>query len=379
MFFKDIIGQKEVKERLISSVQSNRISHAQLFFEQEGAGGLPLALAYSQFIHCTKRTADDSCGECPSCTKHAKLVHPDLHFVFPIALSKEIRVSTALISEWRTALLENPYLTLENWFDQLEVENKQPVIAVDESAEILKKLSLTTFEGEYKIMIIWHPEKMNIQAANKLLKILEEPPDKTLFILVTPEEDQLLRTIVSRTQMIKIRGIADADMIDALVTRHELKKEDAVKIAFQANGSYPAARAVMERNEQAVFNLETFRNWMRSCLKFDAPKVLSIINALEAVKRERQKLFINYALDLIRECLVYSYGEKSMVRLSGEELDFVTKFSSFIHAANGRKFIEAMDKASMHIERNGNAKIIFLDLSFTMNELLNIPKPVEVL
>lgn len=378
MFFRDIIGQSEAKQCLLSTVSGNRISHAQLFFGHEGYGALPLTLAYAQYIHCTNRGADESCGECPSCQKYAKLVHPDLHFVFPIAMSKDVRVSTHLIAQWREALLENAYLTLDEWFDKIEADNKQPVIGTDESGEILRKLSLTTFEGEYKIMIIWLAEKMNITAANKLLKILEEPPDKTLFLVVTENEDQLLRTIVSRTQLVKVRAIADADLRDALMQRHGLSFEDAEKVAFQSDGSYATARQVINRNEQAAFNLATFQKWMRAALKFDGPKVISAVDELATVGRERQKNFLLYALTLVRESLLLNYADQSLVRMSGEELAFISKFAPFIHAANGEKFIEELDKAFSHIERNGNAKMIFLDLSFKANELLNIPKPQAV-
>jgi DNA polymerase-3 subunit delta' len=377
MFFRDIIGQAEIKQRLVSSVSSNRISHAQLIFGPEGCGSLPIAAAYARYIHCTNRGADDSCGECPSCQKYNKLVHPDLHFVFPIALSKDLRVSSNVIAEWREAFLDNPYLTLDEWFSRLEAENKQAVIGQEESGEILKKLSLTTFEGEYKIMIIWMPEKMNLVASNKLLKILEEPPAKTLFLLVTESEDQLLRTIVSRTQLVRMRKITDEELREALVKRHELASADAEKIAFQADGNYAFARSLLERSEQAEYNLATFQKLMRSSLKFDPAKVLAVVDDLAGIGRERQKQFFSYSLDLIRECLLLGYGDKSMVRMAGEELDFIQKFSKFIHAANGEKIIEELNLAMKHIERNGSAKIILLDLAFRLNELINIPRPVE--
>ena len=196
MFIHDIIGQPEIKQRLSSSVASNRISHAQLIFGPEGCGSLPMAVAYARFIHCTKRNETDACGECPSCQKYNKLVHPDLHFAFPIKNLKETPVSDSFIAEWRDAFLENPYLTIDDWSEKIEAENKQLIIPEKESGEILRKLNLTTFEAEYKIMIIWMPEKMNLTSANKLLKILEEPPDKTLFLLVTEQEDQPGRAAV---------------------------------------------------------------------------------------------------------------------------------------------------------------------------------------
>lgn len=376
MFFRDCIGQQEVKQRLLNTVSGNRVSHAQLFFGPPGAGALALALAYARYIQCTNRGAEDACGACPSCTKYDKLVHPDLHFVYPVALSKDVRVSTHVITEWRKAFLENAYLTLDEWFGQLEAENKQAVIGTEESGEVLRKLSLTTYEGEYKIMLVWMAEKMNLQAANKLLKILEEPPDKTLFLLVCENEDHLLRTIVSRTQLVKVRRIADADLRDALVQRHGLALADAEKIAYQADGNYAAARLLLERNENAAFYLAAFQRWMRAGLKFDAQKVIATVDELAGIGRERQKQFLGYSLALVRDSLVLNYGDASLVRLTGEELGFVQKFAPFVHKGNGERFMDELNTAAQHIERNGSPKIIFMDLSFKLNELLNVPKPV---
>lgn len=376
MFFRDIIGQSEIKQRLTASVASNRISHAQLIFGPEGCGSLPVAVAYARYIHCTNRGADDSCGECPSCTKYNKLVHPDLHFAFPIKSMKETPVSDSFIAEWRDAFLDNPYLSIDEWTAKIEADNKQLIIPEKESGEILRKLNLTTFEAEYKIMIIWMPEKMNLTSANKLLKILEEPPEKTLFLLVTESEDQLLRTIVSRTQLVRMRKIADEELRDAMMKRHELAQSDAEKIAFQADGNYSFARSLLERSEQAAYNLATFQKLMRSSLKFDPAKVLAVVDDLAGIGRERQKQFFSYSLDLVRECFLLGYADQSLVRMAGEELEFITKFSKFIHAANGERIIEELNLAMKHIERNGAPKIILLDLAFKLNELINIPRPV---
>ncbi len=374
MFFRNIIGQQDVIQRLLQTVANNRISHAQLFFGPQGSGSLALAFAYARYIHCTARTAEEACGQCPSCVKYDKLVHPDLHFVHPIALSKDVRISTDVVTEWRQAILADPYLTLEGWLNRLEAENKQAVIGTEESGEILRKLSLTTYEGEYKIMLIWLPEKMNASAANKLLKILEEPPDKTLFLLVTENEDQLLRTIVSRTQLVKVRRIADDELRRALMLRHEMSESDAAKMAYQADGNYAAALRLLERDEQAAFNLATFQSWMRASLKFDAAKVMAVVDELASIGRERQKHFLAYALDIVRDSLLMNYGDPSLVRLSGEEEAFVKKFAPFIHTANGERFIEELNKAYRDIERNGSPKIVLMDMSFRMNELLNVPK-----
>lgn len=375
MFFKEIIGQSEIKKRLTSSVASNRISHAQLIFGPEGCGTLPMALAYARYVHCTNRGENDSCGECSSCVKYNKLVHPDLHFAFPFKNLKETPVCDSFIPQWREMILTNPYFTIDEWGEEIEVENRQLLIPEKESGEILRKLNLTTFEAEFKIMIIWMPERLNLTSSNKLLKILEEPPEKTLFLLVTEKEDELIRTIVSRTQLIGMHKIHDDDLRDAIMERHTLAKSDAEKIAFQADGNYSAARFLIDKNENAAFNLATFQKFMRASLKFHPAKVLSVVDELAAIGRERQKQFLSYSLDIVRECLLLNYADPSLVRLAGEELEFVTKFSPFIHAANGEKIIAEFNLASKQIERNGAAKIIFLDVAFKINELINIPKP----
>ena len=375
MLFKEIIGQQAVKERLVRSYKEGRISHAQLFLGPQGSGSLPMALAYAQFISCTNKSEDDSCGACSSCVKYNKLVHPDLHFVYPVALSKDVKTSTDVAVEWREAFLDNPYITLFSWFEQLAAENKQAVIGTEESGEILRKLSLTTYEAEYKIMIIWQAEKMNPSAANKLLKILEEPPDKTLFLLVCENEDQLLRTIVSRTQLIKINKIKDVDLMEALVSLHGQTAEAAEKISHLADGNYAEALLLISENENAGQNLASFQKLMRASIKFDPKAVISWIEEINAGGRERQKNFLNYALHILRESAMMNYGDDSLVKLSGDEQEFVKKFSPFIHGANIERFIEELNKAHFHMERNASAKILFMDLAFKFNELLSVPKP----
>ncbi|MDQ3048847.1 MAG: DNA polymerase III subunit delta', partial [Bacteroidota bacterium] len=280
MLFKEIIGQQAAKERLIRSVKEGRISHAQLFLGPQGCGSLALAVAYAQFISCSNKQEDDSCGTCSSCIKCNKLVHPDLHFVYPVALSEKVRTSSAVASQWREAFLDNPYITLFQWFESLSAENKQAVIGTEESGEILRKLSLTTYEAEYKIMIIWQAEKMNQQSANKLLKILEEPPDKTLFLLIVESEEQLLRTILSRTQLIKINRIADEELSEALVNIHGLSADAAEKTAHLADGNYAEALLLISENENASQNLASFQKLMRASIKFEPKAVMSWIDEM---------------------------------------------------------------------------------------------------
>lgn len=375
MQFKEVIGQHAIKERLIRSVKDGRISHAQLFLGPQGSGSLALAVAYAQYICCANKLEDDSCGQCSSCIKYNKLAHPDLHFVYPVALSKDVRTSTDVAAEWRSAFLDNPYISLFNWFELLEAENKQAVIGVEESGEILRKLSLTTYESEYKIMIIWQAEKMNQQSANKLLKILEEPPDKTLFLLICENEEQLLRTIVSRTQLIKVNKISDHELAEALVSLHGISADIAEKTAHLADGNFSEALLLISENENAAQNLASFQKLMRACLRFDAKAVMAWIEEIAAAGRERQKNFLNYALHIMRESLVLNYADPSLVKLGADEQDFVKKFSPYIHTNNIEAFMEELNKAHFHMERNANAKILFMDLAFRFNELLNLPKP----
>lgn len=378
MQFKEIIAQDSVKNRLTQSVKDSRISHAQLFLGKSGSGSLALAVAYAQYIFCKNRTESDSCGICPACNKVSKLIHPDLHFAYPVALSKDVRTSTNVIAEWREAFLSNPYLNIEDWFNYLEAENKQPVIATEESAEILRKLNLTAYESEYKIMIIWMAEKLNPAAANKLLKILEEPPEKTLFILVCENEDQLLRTILSRTQLIKINKIADADLKNILVSKHNISETNATQIAFLADGNYNEALKHLEVLEEENFNFISFRDWMRLCLTLDIEKLIPWIDAFSKNGREKQKNFLLYALQISRECMMMNYGGSALVKLENEELTFANKFAPFINGNNAEKFIDELNKAHYHLERNANPKILFLDLSFILHDALKAANPVAV-
>ena len=376
MLFKEVIGQQAVKERLLRSVKEGRISHAQLFLGPPGSGNLAMAVAYAQYISCNNKQEAESCGQCASCIKYNKLVHPDLHFVYPVALSKDVRTSSDVLAEWRNAFLNNPYITLFNWFEQLNAENKQAIIGVEESGEILRKLSLTTYESEYKIMIIWQAEKMNQAAANKLLKILEEPPDKTLFLLICENEEQLLRTIVSRTQLIKINKLKDEELAEALIENNGVAADVAQKTAHLSDGNYAEALQLINENENAAQNLASFQKLMRASLKFDPKAVLAWIDEIAAAGRERQKNFLSYALHIMRESLILNYADSSLIKLGTDEQDFVKKFSPFIHTSNVERFIEELNTAHYHMERNANPKILFMDLAFKFNELLNLPKAV---
>ncbi|MBI4930579.1 MAG: hypothetical protein HY841_07445 [Bacteroidetes bacterium] len=377
MQFGNVIGQNEVKNRLVSSVQNGRVSHAQLFLGTEGSGALPLALAFAQLLLCKSKSKNDSCGKCSSCMKSEKLIHPDIHFVYPIALSKEVRMSTDLAAEWREAFLQNPYLNLHDWFSYLSAENKQPVIGVEESAEILRKLSLTTYEGEFKIMIVWLPEKMNVQASNKLLKILEEPPDKTVFLLVSENEEALIRTIVSRTQLIKVNRIADEEIKLVLIERHNLTAADASRIVYLADGNFNSALKLISEKQEDNFYLHQFKEWMRMCFTVNITGIVSWVEEIANAKvgREKQKEFLSYGLNILRECLAGMYGDKKLLRVDGEELDFVQKLSTRLDGNTCKQLSDELNEAILHIERNGSGKIIFTDLSLKCAKIVNKKVP----
>lgn len=377
MLFKDIIGQQAAKLNLARQVMHQRISHAQLICGQEGWGGLSLAIAYAQYISCINKQPDDSCGLCPSCIKYSKLAHPDLHFVYPVATSKKITsspISEHYIEEWRNLILHRHYFTLQQWFEHIQIENKQGSISVNESQEIIKKLSLKSYEGEYKIVIIWYPEKMNTAAANKLLKIVEEPPDKTLFLLVAQNTDSLLKTILSRTQLIKLYRIVEQDIVNYLHTKHKLEMDYALQLAQQCDGDMVKLLDILDQEKSSNLNTDLFKSWMRICYKFRGGDLVAWIDEIASLGREKQKEFLVYAQHMIRQCLLLNNQSASLVRTSMEETDFIKNFSPFIHQRNIALLSEELNKAHFHVERNANPKILFMDLSVKMNDLLNMPK-----
>lgn len=378
MQFSGIIGQSAVKQRLVRSAKEGRISHAQLFFGPSGTGGLAMAIAYAQFLLCQSPGENDSCGACASCKQAAKLSHPDLHFSFPLILDKDHKTSDSHLAAFRELFLEAPYMSYNDLMEALDAENKQGVIGVEECNEVLRKLSLTSYAGGFKIMIIWLPEKMNQSGANKLLKIIEEPPDKTVFILVTENEDQLLRTIVSRTQLVKITRLSDEDIRQALMERKQLSAEEAAKVAYLADGSFREALHYVGFRAEEDYNFQQFRNWMRMCYKAEIVNLQKWAAEIAGEPREAQKGFLTYGLHMIREALLINYADPSLVRLSGEELEFLKKFAPFIHSNNSRKMIEEFNLALTQLSWNANSKILFTDLSLRFSQLIKAPVPGNV-
>jgi DNA polymerase-3 subunit delta' len=374
MFFRDIPGQKEIAERLVRSVSDHRVSHAQLFAGGEGTGKFAMAVAYAQYISCQSRSGTDSCGECPSCNKYSKLIHPDLHFVYPIVKSKKFPepVCDNYLPEWRSFIASDPFITMNNWLGQLEVENAQPVIYAAEASEILRKLSLKTYEAEYKVMIIWLPERMHQTAANKMLKILEEPPEKTLFLLITDEVDKIIPTILSRCQLLKFPGIKREDIAKYLVERFSLTPERAGEIAHISNGNLSHAIALADSDDTANSELESFRLLMRHAWKRDVEGLTGWSDGMASAGREAQKSFLVYCLSLLRNNFIMNNnsGSANHTYMTGAEAEFSSKFYPFVNANNIESLYEEFNRAHYHIESNGNAKIVFLDLSLQVALLL---------
>ena len=369
MFFSKIVGQEKLKEQLVQTVRESRISHARLFLGPEGSGSLPLAIAYAQYVNCTARNEREPCGKCLSCVKFNKLAHPDLHFVFPVVKpgSGKAAVSDLFIKEWREAVIANPYITYNQWLEQMGSENKQGGIFVDESKEILKKLSFKTYEAEYKIMIIWLAEKMNQQTANKLLKILEEPPEKTLFLLIAETTDSILPTILSRTQITRVPKIDSQTLANYLVAAELCNDQKALSTAHISNGNLAAALEILQSSEESDYFLQMFMRMMRTCWMVWSKKqaMLDLLTWCEEITqlgREQQKAFLLYCLRMVRENFALNRQQPSLVFLSDAENDFSQKFNAFIHPNNVHQLAAELNTAHYHIEANGNKNLVFLDM-----------------
>lgn len=382
MLFKEIVGQDDIKRRLIQTVKDNRISHAQLLLGPAGSGNLALAFAYAQYIFCSNKAEHDSCGECSSCLKMQKIAHPDFHFVFPVFKIKDGRetISDDLIADMREALTQNPYLELDEFLDNAGIENKQAQIYVGESASILRKLSFKAYEGEYRIVIIWKPEKMNVQAANKILKMIEEPPERTLFIMVAENTDLMLATILSRTQMVKIKKTDDASMQKALIEKFNLSPEHALRITHLADGNFSAAMKMAAEGDDSTDNTQRFRDWMLACYKNNIPEMLNWSEKLASTDegREKQKAFLAFCQNMFRKALMQTYSTPELARMTENERSFFLKFSTFVNGNNIMEITAELDSASYHIERNAYPKLLFFDLSLKLGNLLRMSQQVAV-
>lgn len=373
MFFRDIVGQEAIIRNLTANVNANRISHAQLFLGSEGSGHLPLALAFATYIHCKNKTADDACGVCPSCLKMKKLEHPDLHFFFPVSTTQEHKkdpVSSLFYPQWRTRVLENPYFAYNEWLAAIGIENKQALINAGDCNEIIRVLGLKSFESPYKIVIIYMVEKLYHAAAPKLLKILEEPPENTLFLMVSENKDMILNTILSRTQILKVPRPDDQAIVQMLINRYRVDKESARHMADLAAGNICNALKLVGSDTDPYEHFEQFRSWMRLCFRKDIHNLLGWVEATSRFGREKLKSFLGYGLRVIRLCVVRNYGVADMLTLQQEEKRFIDGLSPFVHQANTLTMASLFEQAIFHVERNANPKILLADLSFQIAKLL---------
>ncbi len=372
MFFKDVIGQQKIKERLIHSVKEERISHALMFTGPEGTGKLALALAFAQFVSCRNRSENDSCGECPSCRKYQKLAHPDLHFVFPVFPTKTIKkpVSDDFLPKWREMIHNTPYFTLSQWLGFIENENAQGLIYERESDSIMRKLNLKSFESEYKVMIIWLPEKMHQACSNKLLKLIEEPPSKTLFLLITEDEEAVITTIRSRTQLIKVPFIDKDSLRKALQTNNTFSAEQIEDVVRLSNGNYITAMEYLNPDESTAYFFVKFQEMMRFAYMREVYELTQWAEEMAALGRDRQKAFFAFALRLIREYFMMNMNRSNLIYLKEEEKEWGNKFAPFINERNIIPFAREFELGIKHISMNGNPRIIFLDNALRMVRLI---------
>lgn len=374
MQFKQIIGQQFIKDKLINMAKNGRISHTQLFAGPEGSGNLALAVAYAQYVNCLAPTNEDSCGECPSCIKFQKLIHPDLHFTVPsISPYKQTK---EILNEWREAFIENPYISDFQWLQTIDSNaNKQGNITAEECRDIINRLGLTSYEAKFKTQIIWLPEYLHL-SGNILLKLLEEPPEGTLIILVANNTEKVIATILSRAQTIKIPKLTDDEIAEALVKYHNCMPQKATDIARLADGDYNLAISLTTMEQDGYFG--SYSAWMRFCFSGKVGELQKWVDEMAGSGREYVKNFIGYSTQMIRAAFLIKYGDPALVRVNEEEKQFLMKFSSFLNSSNLDDILKSLDEAVVAVERNANLKILFLNLSLYIGRQLKKGQQAKV-
>lgn len=373
MLFKHIKGVSEIKSTLIRGARKDQVAHALLFSGKGGALNLPMALAFANYLNCENRLEDDGCGVCPSCNKNSKFIHPDLHFVYPVSSTKKITkkeeiISTSFIKEWRSFLNENLYGNVEDWSNYFG-SDKQVQISKEESRQVVKNLSLKPFEGKYKVMIIWLPELMHPSSANGILKILEEPPSQTVFILVSNQEDRLLSTITSRTQRFYIPLFSDEELSMILHEDYQVPKDNALVMAQLADGNLNEAIKLI--NQTSNDHHQFFREWMLECYNKDLARLVARADEFHMMNKVSQKSFLHYSLNMIRESIIYHVQATGLQRSAGDKLSFIENFSKVMHPDVSQNVITLINEGHSHLERNASAKIMFLDLSISISKTIN--------
>jgi len=378
MLFSNIIGQENIRQQLVQAVQQNRLSHAMLLLAPEGAGGLPLALAFTQYLVCENKQEHDACGQCSACIKASQYIHPDIHFSYPVIPRKpgDKPLSTDYVAEWREFIGTHPYGNAYDWLQFIGAENKQGNITANECHDIIRKLSLKSFESQYKILLMWMPEYLGNEG-NRLLKLIEEPPPNTLFILVAENQEQILATILSRTHLIRVNPLPKEVLVDALVTRAKAAPAKASQAATIAMGNYREAMTLLQNAEDDYHEL--LRNWLNYIFTGNRPALQAWIEQIASTKigRENQKQFLRYFINLLEHSLRLQFLDRQQLAFSEEEMDFAAKLNKLANLRQMESIMELLDNACYHIERNANAKLLFHALSIRLQYIFrNKPLPV---
>jgi len=370
--FAQVIGQSVLKSRLIGAFQEGRIAHALMFLGPEGSGNLALALAFAQYIACPNKTETDSCGVCPTCKKIDSNQFADLHYTFPFFNKSEGSEKTTCndwLAPWRAHLKSSPYSTVDEWRNEITEDNKQLIMSVYEAANIIQHLTLKSYEGGYKFQIIWMAEYLKTDTANKLLKIVEEPPEKTIFLFVANSLENILQTILSRVQVVYVPKIEDNDITQALLLQG-CAADKAAEIAHFAHGDWNKALQLQQAHNPDENYAIQFQHWMRMCYKKDVSGIFKWSDEMHKLNREDQKHFLSYALDQIRQNLVLNYAGADFVRLNNSEKSFSDKFAPFINDLNAEELMEEITEAYHDVTRNAYSKLVLADLSFKLHYLL---------
>lgn len=376
MLFKEITGNKNLKTKLINSVKNDRIAHAQLFIGKKGSAKLALAIAFAQFLNCLNRNQVDSCNECHSCVMYNTLTHPDLHLIFPVLKIKSIKnpVSDNFVNEWRQLVLDNPYISISEWYDNFNAGNKQGNIYKDEAELLQKKVALKNYDSEYRVVLIWFPEKMNLTASNKLLKLIEEPPKGTYFIMISENTNEILPTIISRLQTLKVKPFRKEDIVEYLYLKKDISNELGKKIAQISNGDINNALKISDTEIEDNDFLKEFQKWMQICYKKNIVELSNWNENVVKKSRENQKNFLVYALKIIRSAFIQGKKAGQTLNLTKKEKEFVSNFAPFINENNSIYIFENLEKAIFAISRNANSKIVFYELSLQMMKFLKVKR-----
>lgn len=372
MYFKDIVGQEKIKRHLTETANKGIVPHAQLFSEREGSGAYPLALAYARYLNCTNRSETDACGHCPSCVKYDQLQHPDLHFVYPIVSRKDKKKETCddYLPEWRDFTSDRIYFSFDQWLESIQAGNSQAIIYSRESEEITRKMNLRIYEAEYRILLVWLPEKMHPTCANKLLKLIEEPPAKTVILMVSEQPDMVLGTIQSRAQRVNIRPIDNESITEAMERLYSLSPEDAAYVSHLSKGNFLKAIQAISVSDEDAFFLEQFKNIMRNSWARNVRGMKEQAEELAAIGRERQKNFLSFCQQMVRENFIYCMQDAKLNYLNRPEASFAINFSPYVNERNVIDLMQVLEKADRHIGQNVNAKMVFFDLALQITVLI---------